>query len=68
MVVAAVTATADRDRGPSARVSCGARVWRRTVVVYVTLRAFAKSSTSISERVDFVGRFGNGYHVWQIVH
>ena len=66
-VVAARFATADRQRGPAAKFECGARVWRRTVVVYITLRAFANSA-SLSERVDFVGRFDDGYHVWQVVH
>jgi hypothetical protein len=67
LVVSAILATADRERGPAARSECGRRVWQRTVVVYITLRAFA-SSASISERVDFVGRFRDGYHVWQVVH
>jgi hypothetical protein len=66
-VVAASLAIADRQRGPAAKFECGARVWRRTVVVYITLRAFANSA-SLSERVDFVGRFKDGYHVWQVVH
>jgi len=60
-------ATADRGRGPGAKFECGARVWRRTVVVYITLRAFLPSA-SLSERVDFVGRFKSGYRVWQVVH
>jgi hypothetical protein len=66
-VVSAILATADRERGPEARFECDARVWRRTIVVYVALRAF-KQSASLSQRVDFVGRFANGYHVWQVVH
>jgi hypothetical protein len=37
------------------------------VVVYITLRAFA-TSASLSERVDFVGRFRDGYHTWQVAH
>jgi hypothetical protein len=37
------------------------------VVVYITLRAFLPSA-SLCERVDFVGRFRDGYHVWQVVH
>ena len=60
-------ATVDYERGGEARVDCGTRVWRRTVVVYITLRAF-KDSASLAERVFFVGRFGNGYRVWQVVH
>ena len=67
LVVSASVATADQVRGPSAKFSCGARVWRRTVVVYIRLRAFLPSQ-SLSQRVDFVGRFKDGYHVWQVVH
>ena len=66
-VVLADLATADRGRGPEAKFACGTRVWRRTVVVYVTLRAFL-ASASLSERVVFVGRFKSGYRVWQVVH
>lgn len=66
-VVSAALATDDRGRGAEAKFECGARVWRRTVVVYITLRAFFPSA-SLSERVDFVGRFKSGYHVWQVVH
>ena len=66
-VALADLATADRGRGPEAKFECGARVWRRTVVVYITLRAF-RPSASLSERVDFVGRFKGGYRVWQVVH
>jgi hypothetical protein len=46
---------------------CGARVWRRTIIVYITLRAFLPS-TSLSERISFVSRFRTGYRVWQIAH
>ena len=42
-------------------------MWRRTVVVYVTLRRFEPSG-SLSENVFFVGRFRTGYRVWQVVH
>jgi hypothetical protein len=66
-VVSASFAPADRGRGPEAKFECGARVWRRTVVVYVTLRAFLPSA-SLSEKVFFVGRFRGGYRVWQVVH
>jgi hypothetical protein len=66
-VVSADLATADHVRGGEAKFECGARVWRRTVVVYVTLRAFLPSA-SLSERVLFVGRFRQGYRVWQVVH
>ena len=60
-------ATVDHERGGEAKVDCGTRVWRRTVVVYITLRAF-KNSASLSEKVFFVGRFSNSYRVWQVVH
>ena len=66
-VVSADLATDDRGRGSEAKFACGTRVWRRTVVVYITLRAFLPSA-SLSERVDFVGRFKTGYRVWQVVH
>lgn len=66
-VVGADLATVDHDRGSEAKYDCGARVWRRTVVVYVTLRAFLPSA-SLSENVFFVGRFKHGYRVWQVVH
>jgi hypothetical protein len=66
-VTSAGFATWDRGRGREAKFECGARVWRRTVVVYITLRAF-RHSASLSERVVFVGRFKGGYRVWQVVH
>jgi hypothetical protein len=66
-VTLADLATTDRGRGPGAKFECGARVWRRTVVVYVTLRALLPSA-SLSEKVFFVGRFKGGYRVWQVVH
>jgi hypothetical protein len=66
-VRAAMFATGDHERGPQARYSCGVRVWRRTVVVYVLDRA-ALPAQSASQRVYFVGRFRSGYHVWQVVH
>jgi hypothetical protein len=66
-VVSATLATADRKRGAAARSECWRRVSQRSVVVYISLRAFV-TSASLSERVDFVGRFRDGYHVWQVVH
>ena len=66
-VVSADLATDDRGRGAEAKFECGTRIWRQTVVVYVTLRAYLPSA-SLSERVDFVGRFKDGYRVWQVVH
>jgi hypothetical protein len=66
-VVAADLATADRNRGGGAKFQCGTLVWRRTVVVHVTLRAL-EPSASLSENVFYVGRFKAGYRVWQVVH
>jgi hypothetical protein len=66
-VRAATFATADRQRGPQAKYSCGVRVWQRTVVVYILDRATLPAQ-SASQRVYFVGRFKSGYHVWQVVH
>jgi hypothetical protein len=67
LVVSAALASVDRERGPIAKRQCGSTVWGRTVVVYIRLRAFARSA-SLSERVSFVGRTKSGYRVWQIVH
>jgi hypothetical protein len=66
-VTGAISAPTDVQRGAMAKVECGASVWRRTVVVYITLRAFLPSA-SLSERVSFVSRSRTGYRVWQIVH
>lgn len=66
-VTGAISAPTDVQRGAIARSECGGRVWRRTVVVYITLRALLPSA-SLSERVSFVSRFRTGYRVWQIVH
>jgi hypothetical protein len=65
-VQAALLAVTDHERGPEARYSCGVRVWRRTIVVYIIDRAMLPAQ-SASQRVYFVGRFANGYHVWQVV-
>ena len=66
-VRSALFAIADSQRGPQAKYSCGTRVWRRTIVVYVLDRAMLPAQ-SASQRVYFVGRFRDGYHVWQVVH
>ena len=66
-VRAALFAIADHQRGPQAKYSCGVRVWQLTIVVYILDRAMLPAQ-SASQRVYFVGRFGGGYHVWQIVH
>ena len=63
----AALATVDQERGPQAKRECGTRVWNRTVVVYVLARALLPSQ-SLSQRAFFVGRFADGYSVWQIVH
>lgn len=67
LVVAAINAPGDSNRGPIARHQCGTTVWQRTIVVYIRLRAFGNSA-SLSSRVVFVGRFRSGYRVWQTVH
>jgi hypothetical protein len=66
-VLGAWLAPSDVNRGAIARTECGKRVWRRTVVVYIDLRA-NHPSASLSERVTFVARFRSGYRVWEIVH
>ena len=66
-VRSAMLAIADGQRGRQAKYSCGVRVWQRTVVVYVLDRA-SLPAESASQRVYFVGRFRDGYHVWQVVH
>jgi hypothetical protein len=65
-VTGSILATLDRERGPQAKFSCGMRVWRRTVVVYI-LERIALPAQSASQRVFFVGRFKSGYRVWQVV-
>lgn len=67
LVTGADLATTDHVRGGEAKFDCGTRVWRRTVVVYIRLRAFLPSA-SLSQNVFFVGRFRQGYRVWQVVH
>jgi hypothetical protein len=66
-VRAVLFAVADPQRGPQAKYSCGTRVWQRTIVVYILDRAMLPAQ-SAAQRVYFVGRFSDGYHVWQIVH
>jgi hypothetical protein len=66
-VTAVLFAPADRERGLQAKFSCGTRVWSRTVVVYILDRAMLPAQ-SASQRVYFVGRFRDGYRVWQVVH
>jgi hypothetical protein len=66
-VTGALLAVHDRQRGRQAKRECGATVWRRTVVVYITRRAYLPA-LSASSGVYFVGRFPHGYRVWEIVH
>jgi hypothetical protein len=66
-VTGASFARTDLQRGATAKFECGSRIWRRTVVVYIDLRAFHPSA-SLSERVSFVSRFRTGYRVWEILH
>lgn len=65
-VTGARFAIADEQRGAIAKFSCGTRVWRRTIVVYVRARAFLPAQ-SASGPVFFVGRVASGYRVWQVV-
>ena len=66
-VTGATVAADDPSRGDQVKRDCGARAWQRTVIVYVTDRAFLPSA-SLSERVFFVGRTPTGYRVWQVAH
>lgn len=66
-VTGAIFAVRDSERGPQARAQCGATVWRRTVVVYITRRAYLPA-VSASSGIYFVGRLRGGYRVWQVVH
>jgi hypothetical protein len=63
----AEVASDDTQRGPQVKALCGARVWRRTVVVYITDRALLPSQ-SAAQRVLLVGRTAGGYRVWQRAH
>lgn len=66
-VTAATRASADRERGPIASNQCGARIRKRTAVVYLRFPAM-EPSASLSEGVVFVARVGSGYKVWSVVH
>ena len=67
-VRAAVVAIDDsRGRGGAVKAQCGTAVARRTVVVYITLRALLPSA-SLSERVSYVARFRGGWRVWEVAH
>jgi hypothetical protein len=56
-----------RGRGRAVKAQCGAAAAQRTIVVYITLRAFLPSA-SLSERVSYVSRFRSGWRVWQVAH
>jgi hypothetical protein len=66
-VTGAAVASTDVQRGAQVKAQCGARLTRRTVVVYITDRALLPSQ-SLSQRVVFVGRTSHGYRVWQRAH
>lgn len=66
-VQAASLAVTDHERGPEAKYSCGVRAWRRTIVVYILDRAMLPAEIA-AQRVYFVGRFADGYRIWQVVH
>jgi hypothetical protein len=64
---AAAIASHDTGRGSQVKAECGSQVQARTVVVYITDRAFLPSQ-SASQRVLFVGRTSAGYRVWKRAH
>ena len=66
-IISASLAPADVTRGRQARFECGVTVWRRTVVVYFTRRAYLPAQ-SASQGVAFVGRFRSGYRIWELAH
>jgi hypothetical protein len=66
-VTGAVIASHDAQRGPQVKQQCGAKVWERTVVVYITDRALLPSQ-SASQGVLFVGQTPTGYRIWQRAH
>ena len=66
-VTAAMLARLAGARGDTAKLDCGKRVWQRTVVVFIDLRAYHPSA-SLSERVSLVSRLPSGYRVWLIEH
>jgi hypothetical protein len=50
---------------------CGYAVARRSLVVTIFRRAYARpplNSESLSQGADFVARFPGGYRVWQAAH
>ena len=60
-------AMADNVRGPQVQTQCGDRVAARTIIVYITRRAYLPAQ-SASQGVYFVSRFQSGYRVWQVAH
>ena len=66
-VTGALLAPNDQQRGPQAKAQCGKPIWQRTVVVYITDRAFLPAQ-SAAQRVLFVGRTAAGYRVWLRAH
>ena len=57
----------DNVRGPQVQTQCGDRVAARTIIVYITRRAYLPAQ-SASQGVYFVSRFQSGYRVWQVAH
>jgi hypothetical protein len=57
----------DRARGGYARVKCGRRAERRSVVVWLDFPAM-RPSASLSEGVVLVSRFAGEYRVWALLH
>jgi len=67
IALGASLAVVDPRKGPGVKRECGARVWNRTVVVYVGLTALSAKQKR-SHPILFVGRFPGGYRVWQVVY
>jgi hypothetical protein len=66
-VQGALTAIADKSRGPQVATQCGRQARTKTIVVYILRRAYLPAQ-SASSGVYFVSRFANGYRVWQVAH
>jgi len=64
--VAAALADNGKNRGSYARVKCGRRIQRRTVVVSLEFPAL-RPSASLSQGTVLVSRTTNGYHVWSVL-
>jgi hypothetical protein len=57
----------DTGRSGYARVTCGRRAHRRTVVVALRFPA-ERPSASLSQGTVLISRFADGYHIWSRFH